>query len=170
MKRFLLSISIMFLLWGTGFAYYIYTVDSYKINNSTITDAIITLNGRQRIEIGISLLKANYAPILFIAGIESKDQLKNFLSEYNVKTSQVIYADNSYLGKDNIQEITNFIINNDIRSIRLVNSSYDIPGVINNITKIVPNISIVPHPIIIEHNKYKILFHEYNKYLKTSFH
>lgn len=169
MKRFFLSIFIIFLLWGTGFAYYVYTVESYKINNSTTTDAIVALNGRQRIEIGISLLKANYAPILFITGIKSKDQLKNLLAEHNVKTSQVIYADNNYLGKDDIQEITNFIINNNIRSIRLVNSSYDMPTAINSITKIIPSIIIVPHPIVIEHNKYKVLFNEYNKYLIENF-
>ncbi|XVN42635.1 MAG: YdcF family protein [Candidatus Rickettsia vulgarisii] len=167
MKNIILSIFIIFLLWVVGFAYYIYTVESYKINNSTTTDAIVSLDGRQRIETGISLLKAGYAPILFIAGIESKNQLKNLLSEYNVKTSQVIYANSSYAGKDDIQEVVEFIINNNIRSIRLVNSSYDMPVAINNITKTTHNIIIVPHPILIEHNKYKILFNEYNKYLKT---
>lgn len=169
MKKFLLSILVILLFWGIGFAYYIYTVDSYKINNNTTTDAIVSLDGRQRIEIGVSLLKAGYAPILFIAGIQSKNQLKNLLSEYKVKTSQVIYAENNSLGKDGMQEVINFIMNNNIRSIRLVNSSYDMPIAINNITKIIPSIIIVPHPIVIEHNKYKILFNEYNKYLIENF-
>jgi uncharacterized SAM-binding protein YcdF (DUF218 family) len=169
MQRGIMTILIALLLWFTGFGYYIYLVKSYKIDNSIITEAIaVSTGGRQRIETAIALLKVGYAPILFIAGIDSPSQLKNLLAEYNVKPSQVIYAQNKFIQKDDAREIADFVIANNLHSIRLVTSSYDMPIAIKEVEMHIPvthNIHIVPHPVISEYNEYKMLLVAYNKYL-----
>src|SRR5689334_2090449 len=112
MRKIILSTSVIFLLWCVGFGYYINYTKSYRIDNNTITDAIVVFaGGRQRLNTGISLLKAGYAPILFISGVESQTQLKNFLEENNIKLDQVIYGPNATKTKDDIKEIAEFVTN-----------------------------------------------------------
>lgn len=155
--------------WFSGFLYYIYYTKSYIINNSTITQAIVVLTGgRLRIETGIGLLKAGYAPILFISGIESPTQLKNFLKERGIKQDQVIYGLNAATTKDNAIEVAEFVANNEIESIRLVTSSYHMPRALEETKKFLShgyNISIIPHPVFSQKQSYTLLFKEYNKYL-----
>lgn len=173
MRHIIIILAIILLSWLTGFGYYIYLVSSYRIDTSSITEVIIVFTGgRQRIETGISLLKAGYSPLLFVAGIDSPGQLKNLLAEYKVKQTQVIYGKTNIGQKDDAKEATDFIITNNIRSVRLVTSSYDMPLAIEELIKYVPathNLHIIPHPIRSQQNKYKILLASYNNYLKILF-
>jgi len=157
------------LLWGGGYLYYIYYTKSYLIDKSTITNAIVVLTGgRQRINTGINLLKAGYAPILFISGVASPNQLRNFLSENHIKQDQVIYGLDASTTKENAVEVSEFVSNHGLSSLRLVTSSYHMPRALLEIQKLIPSnsgILVVPHPVFPEYENYPLLFKEYNKYL-----
>jgi uncharacterized SAM-binding protein YcdF (DUF218 family) len=173
MRHIIIIFAIILLSWSAGFAYYLYLINSYKIDTSTTTEVIVVFTGgRQRIETGISLLKAGYSPLLFVVGIDSPNQLKNLLVEYKVKQTQVIYGQTDMVQKDNAKEVADFITANNISSIRLVTSSYDMPIAIEELTKRVSatsNLHIVPHPVISQQNEYKLLLAAYNNYLKILF-
>jgi uncharacterized SAM-binding protein YcdF (DUF218 family) len=164
----ILSIAAMLLLWCAGYLYYMHYTTLYLIDRSTVTNAIAVLTGgRQRISTGVGLLKAGYAPILFISGVESKNHLKNFLAESNIKQDQVIYG-NASTTEENAKEIAEFISNHNISSIRLVTSSYHMPRALLEVKKFIPitsRVAIVPHPVPSEYKNYLVLFKEYNKYL-----
>ena len=164
----MLSIATILLLWSGGYLYYIQYTKSYLIDKSTITNAIVVLTGgRQRINTGIALLKAGYAPILYISGVESKNQLKNFLSENHIQQDQVMYG-NAATTEGNAIEIADFISNHGISSIRLVTSSYHMPRALLEVQRFIPmnsRVNIVPHPVFSEYQNYSVLFKEYNKYL-----
>jgi uncharacterized SAM-binding protein YcdF (DUF218 family) len=167
-RSIILSIATILLLWGGGYLYYAHYTTLYSIDKSTITNAIaVFTGGRQRINTGIGLLKAGYAPILFISGVESKNQLKNFLLENSIKQDQVIYG-NATTTEENAKEIAEFISNHDISSIRLVTSSYHMPRALLEVERFIPlnsRVTIIPHPVFSEYQNYSVLFKEYNKYL-----
>lgn len=171
MRRIILAIIIIFLSWGGGFAYYLYLFQSYPVNTSTITNAIVTL-GRdtRKIEYGIALVKAGYAPVLFIAGVDPQTSLKNILSKREVIPSQVIYGVRNRMYYSDAEELADFIMTHNIQSIRLVTDDYEMPSAIEELTQLIPStysLNIVPHSIISKDIQYKILFKSYNLYLKN---
>jgi uncharacterized SAM-binding protein YcdF (DUF218 family) len=172
MRRIILAIIIIFLSWGSGFAYYLYLFQSYPINTSTITNAIVTLGTNTRkIEYGIALVKAGYAPVLFVTGVDPKTSLKNIiLSKREVIPSQVIYGINNRVYYSDTEELADFIMTHNIQSIRLVTDDYEMPSAIKELTQLIPStysLNIVPHPIVSKDIQYKILFKSYNLYLKN---
>lgn len=168
MKRFiLLPVLILFLLWLSGFFYFVYSARSYAIDTRTTTDAIVVLTGgNQRINTGVNLLKAGFAPILFISGVESPNQLRNFLVEKKVNLDQVLYGLNAATTQDNAKEVADFISAHSIDSIRLVTSYYHMPRALVAIQKVVPaSTIIIPHVVVSDIVNYVILFKEYHKYM-----
>ena len=166
-KKVILALSALLLLWIMGFVGFIFYTRSFIIIDRSVTDAIIVFTGgRQRIKTGVSLLKAGYAPILFISGVESPVELKNFLIENNVPIEQVIYGLNAGTTKDNALEVNNFVNNYNITSIRLVTSSYHMPRAYAETRRLIsPTVTIIPHAFIPTKNNYLVLFKEYHKYL-----
>ena len=167
MRYIALIIALLFALWCAGGFYYIYYTESYKITDRSQTDAIVVYTGgSQRINTGIGLLKAGYAPIMFISGVSSPTQLKNFLTENGVGQDQVIYGISANTTRDNAEEIAEFISAHNIKSIRLVTSSYHMPRALEETRERVRlGTVIIPHPVLSEQRNYQILFREYNKYL-----
>lgn len=167
MRYVILFISLSFLTWCVGGFYYIYQTESYEITNRSQTDAIVVYTGgNQRINTGINLLKAGYAPIIFISGVSSPAQLKNFLKEKGIDQDQVVYGLSANTTRGNAAEIAEFISAHGLKSIRLVTSSYHMPRALEETKKLVQHGTIIiPHPVISENRNYKVLFKEYNKYL-----
>ena len=166
-RKFLLTI---FALWVGGFGYYLYLINSYKLNSNTTNAIIVFAGGGHKIETGIALLKAGYAPILFITGIESTEQLKNLLNERNVIEQQVILAPNKIMSEeDNIKKAVDFIVTYNLTSIILVEHNYNMPFMLNKLEKAIPssnNIYIVPYPVFSK-QKYDVLLKSYHHYLMS---
>jgi len=165
------TVALLFTLWCAGGFYYIYSTESYVITNRSQTDAIVVYTGgSQRINTGISLLKAGYAPLMFISGVSSPVQLKNFLTENGIEEDQVIYGLSANTTQDNAEEIAEFISAHNLRSIRLVTSSYHMPRALEETqSRVRLGTVIIPHPVLSEQRNYKILFREYNKYIISKF-
>ncbi|MFA1689037.1 YdcF family protein [Candidatus Rickettsia barbariae] len=165
-RKFLLTI---FALWVGGFGY-LYLINSYKLNSNTTNAIIVFAGGEHKIETGIAWLKAGYAPILFITGIESTEQLKILLKERNVIEQQVIFAPNKIMSEeDNIKKVVDFIVTYHLTSIILVEHNYNMPFMLNKLEKAIPssnNIYIVPYPVFSK-QKYDVLLKSYHRYLMS---
>ncbi|MGX6960955.1 MAG: YdcF family protein [Rickettsia endosymbiont of Pentastiridius leporinus] len=133
-RKILLTVFIILAGWASGFCYYLYLINSYKLNSNTTDAIIVTANGDYKVEAGISLLKAAYAPILFISNVENSGQIQNLLKERNVMEQQVIIASNN---SDYIKEIKDFILIGDLNAVRLVEYNYNMPLVMNKIASAV---------------------------------
>ncbi|MGI4775716.1 MAG: YdcF family protein, partial [Janthinobacterium lividum] len=135
MRTILKLIAAIIILWFIGAINYTLYTESYKITDRSQTQAIVVYaGGRSRLDAGISLLKAGYGPLLFVAGVDSADQLKNYLVENNVKPERVIYGLPSVKGRnDNATEIAEFISSHGLTSIRLVAFSYQMPRVLEEV-------------------------------------
>jgi uncharacterized SAM-binding protein YcdF (DUF218 family) len=169
-KKFLLTILAIFAFWIGSFGYYIYLINSYKLNSNTTSAIIVFAGGGHKIETGIALLKAGYAPILFITGIESAGQLKNLLKEHSVIEQQVVLAPNKIISEeDNVKKAVDFIVTYNLTSVILVEHNYNMPFVLNKLEKAIPsssNIYIVPYPVFSK-QKYDVLFKSYHRYLMS---
>lgn len=168
-RKFLLTILTIFAIWLSGLFYYLYLINSYELNKNTTNAIIVFAGGGHKIETGIALLKAGYAPILFITGIETSEQLKNLLKEYNILEQQVILAPNQIMSEEEyVKKAAEFILRHNLTSVRLVTYNYDMPSIINKLTTAVSysnnNVYIIPYPIVSKQN-YKGLFKRYNSYL-----
>jgi uncharacterized SAM-binding protein YcdF (DUF218 family) len=174
MRNVVIIILTIFALWGGGFAYYLYTINSYEPSNNTTSAIVVFVGGGRRVETAIALLKAGYAPILFITGVESTNQLQNLLKEQNVREQQVIYAHNKTMTEEDYAKKTaDFVLTHNITSIRLVTSNYNMPVALKKINEALPSAQhtyVIPHPVFSAGSKqYSLLFRSYNDYLMRFF-
>ncbi len=170
MKRFSIFPLFILLFWVTGFIIYVKNSYSYKFNSSP-SNVIVVFNGeKQWIDTAVSFLKAGYAPLLFIAGIESPAQLKKFLAEYHIVPDKVIYSlRNEVLKSTKVAEATNFILSRNISSIRLIIPNYDMILVLDELRSLLPpgyGVTIIPTPVVSEKREVKMFLKSYNQYLK----
>ncbi len=180
-KIFIYSVVVALLAWIGGFFVFVEHINSYKIDTQTKTDAIIVLTGgKNRIAEGIKLLNENMSDKLFISGVPSK------ISIEDIEKQAKIVADDKgkiTLGRkatntiENASETTEWMHLNNIKSIRLITSSYHIPRSLQEFIIYQTNsnnFEVVLNPIYSPNlNKkwwkswgtFKILLTEYNKFL-----
>lgn len=105
---------------------------------------------------------------MFISGVSSPTQLKNFLTEKGIGQYQVIYGLSANTTRDNAEEIAEFVSAHNLKSIRLVTSSYHMPRALEATqSRVRLGTIVIPHPVLSEQRNYKVLFKEYNKYLMS---
>ncbi|MDO4162285.1 MAG: YdcF family protein [Pseudomonadota bacterium] len=182
MKRFLIyGCIIMFLAWGTGFVFFAHFINSYEIDKTTKTDAIIVLTGgKNRISEGIRLLNDNLADKLFISGVPSDISIKQIEKQAQVKAddeNKIILGHKATNTWENAKETEEWIRKNNIKSIRLVTSSYHIPRSLQELIVYVTqdnNLEIILNPIYSPNVNLQwwrswrtlgLLICEYNKFL-----
>ncbi|RYE05662.1 MAG: YdcF family protein [Rickettsiaceae bacterium] len=167
MRLILKLIIITLFLWLAGAVYYIWYTQSDEVRDFAQTQAIVLYaGGGIRTNVGIELLKAGYSPVLFIAGISSSSQLKNYLIENGVKPERVIYGHFNVKTPDNAAEIAEFVLNHDLSSIRLVAFAYQMPRVLEELSILLPSsVKISTYPIKTSSWQLVDSFIEYNKYL-----
>ena len=72
--------------WCLGFVYFAHYINSYEIDKTTKTDAIIVLTGgRNRILEGIQLLNENLADKLFISGVPENITISQIEKQAKIK-------------------------------------------------------------------------------------
>ena len=174
MKRWLLSIAVVIgVIWFLGFIYFVRYINSYDIDTNTKTDAIIVLTGgRNRISEGIKLLNADLADRLFISGVPEEISIKQIESQDKIELGRK--AKNTI---ENAIETEEWIRKNNIKSIRLVTSSYHIPRSMQEFIIYVTmgnDLEVILNPIYspnvnpkwwVSWGTFKLLLLEYNKFL-----
>lgn len=182
MKRWLLyGIFGAFTAWFGGFVWFAHYINSYDIDKTTKTDAIIVLTGgKNRISEGIRLLNENLADKLFISGVPADVSIKQ------IEKQAKVYADDENkieLGRkatntiENAIETEEWIKQNNIKSIRLVTSSYHIPRSLQEFIIYVTmgsDLKVILNPIYSPNvslewwkswGTFRLLIMEYNKFL-----
>ena len=186
MKRWLLyGLLSAFTAWFGGFVWFAHYINSYDIDTSTKTDAIIVLTGgKNRISEGIRLLNENLADKLFISGVPADVSIKQ------IEKQAKVYANDENkieLGRkatntiENAIETEEWIKKNNIKSIRLVTSSYHIQRSLQEFIIYVTmesNLEVILNPIYSPNvnlkwwkswGTFRLLIMEYNKFLVVYF-
>ncbi len=186
MKRWLLyGLLSAFAAWFGGFVWFAHYINSYEIDTSTKTDAIIVLTGgKNRISEGIKLLNENLADKLFISGVPEDVSIKQIEKQANISAVDENKIELGRKAKNTIEnaiETEEWIKKNDIKSIRLVTSSYHIPRSLQEFIIHVTmenDLEVILNPIYspnVNHKWWKswgtfrLLIMEYNKFLVVYF-
>lgn len=182
MKRWLLySVLTIFIAWALGFVLFTRYINSFDIDTNTKTDAIIVLTGgRNRISEGIRLLNENLADKLFISGVPENISIGQIEKQAKIKADDENKIELGRKAKNTIEnaiETEEWIKKNNIKSIRLVTSSYHIPRSLQEFIVYVTmgnDLEVVLNPIYspnVNHKWWKswgtfrLLMMEYNKFL-----
>ena len=167
--------------WCLGFVYFAHYINSYEIDKTTKTDAIIVLTGgRNRILEGIQLLNENLADKLFISGVPENITISQIENQAKIKADDESKIELGRKAKNTIEnaiEAEEWIKKNNIKSIRLVTSSYHIPRSLQEFIIYVTkenDLKVILNPIYSPNvnikwwkswGTFRLLVMEYNKFL-----
>lgn len=186
MKRWILyGLLSAFTAWFGGFVWFAHYINSYDIDTSTKTDAIIVLTGgKNRISEGIRLLNENLSDKLFISGVPADVSIKQIEKQANISAADENKIELGRKAKNTIEnaiETEEWIKKNDIKSIRLVTSSYHIPRSLQEFiihVTLENDLEVILNPIYspnVNHEwwrswgTFRLLMMEYNKFLVVYF-
>ena len=165
-------------LWSTGLFMFAWHINHFENISQQKTDAIIALTGgRNRISEAVKLLEKGMADRLFISGVD-----KDISREHIQNTHKVSLADDKHIEIgynasntiENAKETRDWVVKNNIKSIRLVTSNYHLARSLMEFREHNPNLKIIVHPVYSEKiekkwwtswRTFSLIFKEYNKFL-----
>ncbi len=164
---------LIIFLWLAGFVLFLSNINYKNVTLNEKADAIIVLTGAKgRIDAGLHLLSSGHGEHLFISGVGQKAPLKDlskFLSSFPADQVQSLesfitlghFADST---EGNAIESLEWIKRHNYKRIILVTSNYHMPRSLCLFKHFIPDITIIPYPVINNVN-YPLAFQEYNKFL-----
>lgn len=163
------------ILWAIGCLWFAVSVATAAVPPaSEHTDAIVVVTGGSgRVEEGLKLLKSGAAPKLFISGVNKDVKVHELLrgEEANAAVTLGYEAEDT---KGNADETAPWVRDNNIKSLRLVTSSYHIPRALLELRHQTPGVTIIAHPVktgqeydVTATSYWALTFKEYNKTLAT---
>lgn len=144
-------------LWSLGLYEFYNRIPTQTTRDERKTDAIIVLTGgKDRVAEGIRLLNQKYAGKIFISGVGKDTNIIELLESQGLDKKEIKKLDpakfavgrNAINTIGNAREAENWITENHISSIRLVTSSYHMPRAMLEFQKRMPDLKIIPHPVI----------------------
>ncbi len=187
-KILFLTFWIFMLAYVIGFIVFVDYLPTYKpgefdVANHGKIDAIVVLTGgSERIPEGLKMLQDNRADLLFISGLYTERSLEHYkknLSQFkNLQSGKIHFDTVATTTIDNAEQVRNWAIENNIKSIYLVTSYYHIPRAEFLIKQYAPDLRIVSNPVFpvnydtggsIETARiFSLIFFEYNKYILSN--
>ena len=168
------------LVWLVGFFWFAALLPNEASVRERKTDAIVVLTGGSgRLSKGLELLAQKNAEKLFVSGVYRGVEVAELLrlsrqapEELSCCIALGYEADNT---RGNAIESAAWMRKNDFSSLRLVTATYHMPRSLIEFRRQMPNIEIVPHPVLSAHFKQSqwwrypgstsLLASEYTKFL-----
>jgi len=143
-------------LWGGGFAAFLKTIPRAAPQSNRTTDAVVVLTGGSlRPGAGLALLAQGSAGKLFVSGVHRGVDVKELLriSRHSPESLDCCIAlgytaDNT---RGNARETAAWMMQERFRSLRLVTANYHMPRSLQEFRAVMPELSIVPHPVFPAH-------------------
>ncbi|MFI3241005.1 MAG: YdcF family protein [Alphaproteobacteria bacterium] len=169
MKKILFVIVILYVV---GFILFACKINNYDLDTTTKTQAIVVVTGgKNRIETGVELLNKKMAEKLFISGVSKTTSFKSLKIE---KKDNIELGYDATTTLENAFEVKDWLLKNNIKSIRLVTSNYHLPRALLEIKHENKNVKIIENPIFSDNivdkwwgsfNTSFFIFVEFNKFL-----
>ncbi|MBN35002.1 MAG: hypothetical protein CMM46_09535 [Rhodospirillaceae bacterium] len=178
--RFLALLAFLLLAWTGGFIWFVDHVPRGVDDRTTATDAIVVLTGgSERLPVGLALLENGLGERLFVSGVYSGVDVATILDlNDQAPTTLACCID---LGHDadhtvgNARETAAWMATGGRMSLRLVTANYHMPRSLDLFRRVMPGITIVPHPVFPDSVRIEtwwrhprtliLLADEYTKYL-----
>ncbi len=179
---------IILILWATGLALFINQIAGKADVKPTaqISESIVVLTGgSDRIHKGFELLLDNKGSSLFISGVGEGITKESLITAHGGTAKQqaqlrkmrslIILGHRADDTRSNATEVHDFVIQQHIKSIRLVTANYHMPRALLEIEPRIPKVQIIPEPVLPENfhretwwnhaGTLRLIFSEYMKYL-----
>lgn len=159
-RLLLMTLVLPIVVWGVGFCLFLAELKYQQVlPEEWRTDAVVVLTGgTKRVEEGIRLMRNGSAGQLLISGVGSGVTLEDLIRLGGLESPEAIrqlrpyitlgYAAGNTAG--NAQETSAWVEEHDIRSIRLVTAYYHMPRSRLEFHLMMPEISLLPHPVFPE--------------------
>ncbi len=182
LRHLILFALALSLLWLGGYLAFAAWVAGMKPDDASLpTDAVIVLTGgARRVNTGLELLAKGHAPQLYISGVNTAVSLDDILSQWQSAPEEkraaaccIILDHKARNTAQNASETKDWAKSENIRSLRLVTSSYHMPRAFLEFRSVLPGVRIVPHPVVsirtdLETGRFWTLtFIEYHKTILT---
>lgn len=174
-----------FLVWLAGFGWFVASSlwvarDAAVAAAVTPADAIVVLTGgRQRLEAALALLAAGEGRQLFISGVNPRVDRHILLRALGPAAEReaccIVLGHQSDDTFTNARETAAWMQRTGYRSLRLVTSWYHMPRALLEFSRAMPQLTIVPHPVLAlhldpdgwwgRHGAILLVLGEYDKYL-----
>jgi uncharacterized SAM-binding protein YcdF (DUF218 family) len=173
-------IVLLALLWLAGLVLFARSVAGFPPDPPGTTDAIVVLTGgSDRLAEGLRLLAEHRARKLFVSGVYHGVDVAELLKASRQDPQEVeccialgYSADNT---EGNARETADWLKAQGFTSLRLVTASYHMPRSLLEFRHVMPDILLVPHPVVPETFKQddwfmwpgtlSLMISEYHKYL-----
>lgn len=168
------------LIWLCGMIWFAATMPKTVADRAQKTDAIIVLTGGSgRLKTGITLLKQDLAPWLFLSGVNPRVRRQDIVRlaglADNKLTKKIVLGYRAAHTRGNATEIADWVRQNNVRSVRLVTANYHIRRAMLELKHVLPGVKLVPNPVfppgVSPDNWWRrgaamaVVVREYNKYL-----
>ena len=183
-KTFLFFAFLGAALWSLGFAWFSFQASSirpYDVNQKASAIVVLT-GGEGRLDTGLNLFAAKRGLYLFITSVYEKiseDDIRNRWKGATPLPICCIYLDreadttaqNALMARQWIHNFEQSADGEAITSIRLVTSNYHMPRALIDFKRILPDVTLYPHPIVSPNARrrdktyWMLLLQEYHKYL-----
>ncbi len=143
----------LFLLWGIGLLWFAAMLPHEVGEPERKTDAIVVLTGGSgRLHQGLELLAAQRAKRLFVSGVYRGVDVEELLSLSKQSPQDleccVVLGYEADDTRGNAVESAEWMHQEGFTSLRLVTASYHMPRSLLEFGRAMPDIEIVPHPIL----------------------
>lgn len=177
LKYIFYSLVGLILIWVGGFCYFIYGLSQEKLPSTEKTDGIVVLTGgKSRLQEAVRLLEQGMATKLFISGVNDKVTDEELLlvlgSSRELAECCIESGTQAKNTVGNAREITQWVTDSHISSIRVVTSLEHMPRTLLEMRQFMPKIRMVAHPVgqwKPENIRFVSLAREYSKYLVSLF-
>ena len=175
-----LAAAMVLAAWTWGLILFAQGIPGDTADTSTPTDAIVVLTGgSQRMRTGLDLLAEGKAGKLFISGVHEGVEIPRLMEVAGAsETSLRDRVETGYGALNtagNAVETEEWMRKNGFHSLRLVTASYHMPRSLLQFRHVLPDATIIPHPVFPDHVKQnrwwvwpgtaRLIVGEYNKFL-----
>lgn len=167
------------LAWGGGLFGFVASIPRAVPDANTKTDGIVVLTGGSgRLSAGLTLLSEGMAKTLFVSGVYRGIDVNQLLQLERRKPGEMeccIVLGRAVDTIGNAIETRTWALQSKYASLRLVTADYHMPRALMEVSFLLPETTVVPHPVFPEHVKTeswwrfpgtaKLVIGEYNKFL-----
>ena len=146
------------LMWAGGVLWFTANLDREVSDPIIETDAIVVLTGGSgRLETGFSLLAEGRTKKMFVSGVDpatTREQIRRLaLRGPNRFECCVVLGRNARDTVGNAAETSAWMQEQGFTSLRLVTGSYHMPRSLIEFRRVMPSVTVIPHPVFPEHVK-----------------
>ncbi|MSP52236.1 MAG: YdcF family protein [Alphaproteobacteria bacterium] len=146
------ALATIVLIWLGGFLWFARSLADQTVDATTATDAVIVLTGgSERLDTGFALLAEGRMKKLFITGVGRSTKREEIRGRAAAVAQLfdccVVIGREARDTAGNAIEAATWMESEGYRSLRLVTGNYHMPRSLIEFRRIMPDVTIVPHPV-----------------------